>query len=435
MTRERPPPPNATAREVAGHRAREVLRAVAQALVALDDATPDRLGAHLFRARLSTLYLDMREQLRQYAPRSDDDLSGERRHRRLLEVLGPLDPALVAALDRWSATLATGSTDARRYVDPACEARDAIGNVLRRMGRATVPDDPDRLLFPAGSPEQIRVARAVRMAAIELGLEAGEVLLGDVAPPGDPLAGLRRRLAETREDHKRLTHERDARMQGPLLTAIALRPHYLAALDAPTARALATAATVFDAAATTEPPDPDALDAAADDLLEAAREARTAGGALREFDRQEVVHLAALLQEIVAEHLARCPGPLSAKAAALRATIPTLPVPAAGVGLDRFWREQKADALAKLPAGIAAQVGAAMNLHLGTELARLSAFADAGDGAATADQAWTVLRILRAYKATASRLPVSRADAKARLHAVLDAVALSVQRLLPPPPS
>jgi len=33
-----------------------------------------------------------------------------------------------------------------------------------------------------------------------------------------------------------------------------------------------------------------------------------------------------------------------------------------------------------------------------------------------------------------ARLPVSRADAKARLHSVLDALALSVLRQLPPAP-
>ena len=50
-------------------------------------------------------------------------------------------------------------------------------------------------------------------------------------------------------------------------------------------------------------------------------------------------------------------------------------------------------------------------------------------------QTWRVIRILRAYKAIASRLPVNRADVKVHLHAVLDAVALSVRRLLPPPPT
>jgi hypothetical protein len=182
------------------------------------------------------------------------------------------------------------------------------------------------------------------------------------------------------------------------------------------------------------PPDPVALEAAADELIEAAWQARRAGAALREFDRQEVVHLADLLQEIVAEQLARWPDRLAAKGAALRAAIPTLPVPAAGVSLDRFWGEQKAEVLATLPTLIATQLSDAMGLHLGAELGRLSALVPARDGAATADQAWTVLRILRAYKAIASRLPVSRADAKARLHTALDAVALSVLRLLPPPP-
>ncbi|QYN33312.1 hypothetical protein K1T35_33025 [Pseudonocardia sp. DSM 110487] len=426
MLRERASGPNAVAREA--------LRGTAHALVSLDDGTPDRLAAHLFRSRLSALYVDVREQLRQYAPRSDADLPGAERHRRLMEVLGPLDAALVAALDRWSATLAGGSADARLYVDVARDAHAAIGAVLRRMGRATDPVDPDRLLFPARSPEQVRVACVVRMVGIELGLEAGEVLLGDVAPPGDPLAGLRHRLAEMREDQRRLTSERDARMQGPLLATIALRPKYLAALGGTTVKALTAAARSFDTAAMAAPPDPVALEAAADELIEAARQARRAGAALREFDRQEVVHLADLLQEIVAEQLARWPDRLAAKGAALRAAIPTLPVPAAGVSLDRFWGEQKAEVLATLPTLIATQVSDAMGLHLGTELGRLSALVPARDEAATAEQAWTVLRILRAYKAIASRLPVSRADAKARLHAALDAVALSVLRLLPPPP-
>lgn len=433
MLKQRPPGPNATAREAADHQARETLRTAAHTLVTLDDGHPDRLAAHLFRARLSTLYLDMREQLRQYAPRSDDDLTGEQRYRRLLGVLGPLDRMLVEALDRWGAVLATGSTDAQRYVDPAQRARGAIDGVLRQLGRATEPGDPARLLFPAGSPEQVRVALAVRMVAIELGLEAGEVLLGEVAPPGDPMAGLRHRLAEMREDQRRLKSERDARMRGPLLATIALRPKYLAALNSATVKALTTAAAAFDAAATATPSDPVALEAAAGGLIGAAQQTRTAGAALREFDRREVVHLTDLLQEIVAEQLERRPGPLATKGAALRSTIPTLPLPADGVSLDQFWSGQKAEALTKLPSEIAAQVSAAMSLHLGTELGRLSTLAAAGDDPATEKQAWTVIRILRAYKATASRLPVSRADAKARLHAVLDAVALSVLRLLPPP--
>lgn len=432
--RERPPGPGATAEEAADHRAREALRSAAHALVLLDDGARDRLAAHLFRTRLSTLYVDMREQLRQYAPRSDRDLPGEARYRRLLEVLGPLDEALVEALDRWSAALRTRSTEARRYVQVAHAAQDAVEGVLRRMGRATEPGDPHALLFPVGSPEQVRVGLAVRRVGVELGLEAGEVLLGEVAPPGDPLAALRQRLAEMREDQKRLKYERDARMQGPLLATIALRPKDLAALAGPIVRALTGAATTFDTVATTTPPDPAAMEAAADALIDAVRRARTAASALRDFDRQEVVHLADLLQEIVAEQLERWPAPLSTKGAALRATIPTLPVPAPGGSLSRFWARQKAEVLATLPAEIAAQVSAAMNLRLDTQLDTLAALAAASDHAATEAQGWTVIRVLRAYKATASRLPVSRADAKARLHAVLDALALSVLRLLPPPP-
>jgi Ser/Thr protein kinase RdoA (MazF antagonist) len=103
-----------------------------------------------------------------------------------------------------------------------------------------------------------------------------------------------------------------------------------------------------------------------------------------------------------------------------------------GETLEQFWATRKAEVLATLPSEIGAQVSAAMSLHLGAELGRFTALAASNDPA-TEEHAWTVIRILRAYKATASRLPVSRADAKARLHAVLDAVALSVQRLLPPP--
>jgi hypothetical protein len=431
LLRERPPRPDAMPREVAAHQAREALRGAAHSLVALDDGNPDQLSAHLFRARLSTLYLDMGEQLRQYAPRSDDDLPGEKRYRRLLEVLGPLDRALVEALDRWSAALATGSTDPQAYVDVAREAESAIKGVLRQMSLAADADDPGRPLFPAGSPEQVRVALAVRKVAIELGLEAGEVLLGQVAPPGDPMAGPRQRLAELREDQKRLRSERDARMRGPLLATVALRPKYIGALDGPTVKALTAAATAFDTAAATSA-DPGALEAAADHLIDVAEQARTAGARLRESDRQDVVQLADLLQALVAERLERWPGPLGALAAALRATIPTLPLPATGESLDRFWSEQKTEVLATLPSEIAAQVSDAMSLHLGAELGRLTALAP-GDAAATEEQAWRVIRILRAYKATAARLPVTRADAKARLHAVLDAVALSVQRLLSPP--
>jgi hypothetical protein len=266
--------------------------------------------------------------------------------------------------------------------------------------------------------------------AVELGLEAGEVLLGQLAPPGDPLAGLRQRLAELREDQKRLRSERDARMRGPLLATIALRPMHLGALNGPTVKALTAAAIAFDTAAARSSPDLVALEAAADRLIEVAQQARTAGAALREADHQEVVQLADLLHEIVAERLERWPGPLRTKAATLRATVPTLPLPALGESPEQFWATRKAEALATLPSKIGAQVSAMMSLHLGAELGRLTALA-AGDDPATEEQAWTVLRILRAYKATASRLPVSRADAKARLHAVLDAVALSVQRLLP----
>ncbi|GAA5135373.1 hypothetical protein [Pseudonocardia adelaidensis] len=429
---DRPPGPNATAQEAADHRAREDLRSTAHALVALGGGTRDRLAAHLFRGRLSALYVDMREQARQYAPRSDRDLPGKARHRRLLEVLGPLDGTLVDALDRWSAALATRSPEAWRYVQVARAAQDAIEGVLGRMNAAGA----DTPLFPVGSPEQVRVGIAVRAVAVELGLEAGEVLLGDVAPPGDLLAGLRLRLAEVREDQKRLTYERDARMQGPLLATVALRPKYLAALGGPLVRTLTATATAFDAAFNTAfataPPDPAYVEAAADHLLDAAQQARAAGAALRDFDRHEVVHLADLIQEIVAERLERCPAPLPAKGAALRATIPTLPLPAAGTSLGHSWTVQKAEVLATLPAEIAVQVSAAMNLPLDVELDRLRALAEAHD-AATEEQGWTVLRILRAYKATASRMPVSRADAKARLHSVLDAIALSVLRQLPPP--
>jgi hypothetical protein len=94
------------------------------------------------------------------------------------------------------------------------------------------------------------------MVAVELGLEAGEVLLGEVAPAGDPMAGLRRRLAEMREDQKRLTSERDARMQGPPLAAIVLRPRHLGALSGRTIKALAVAAIAFDTTATAAAPDP-----------------------------------------------------------------------------------------------------------------------------------------------------------------------------------
>jgi hypothetical protein len=132
------------------------------------------------------------------------------------------------------------------------------------------------------------------------------------------MAGLRRRLAEMLEDQKRLTSERDARMQGPPLAAIVLRPRHLGALSGRTIKALAVAAIAFDTTATAAAPDPDVLEAAACDLIEAAQQARTAGAAVRELDRQEVVHLADLLQEIVAEQLARWPGPLATKAAALR---------------------------------------------------------------------------------------------------------------------
>ncbi|OLT08876.1 hypothetical protein BJF90_12190 [Pseudonocardia sp. CNS-004] len=148
---EPPPAAGAPVQERIAHQARETLRDTAHALVALDDGHPDRLAAHLFRSRLSTLYVDMREQLRQYAPRSDDDLPGEARHHRLLDVLGPLDRVLVESLDRWSAVLATGSRDALRYLDAARGAQEAVGAVLERMDRARDPGDRARPLYPGAS--------------------------------------------------------------------------------------------------------------------------------------------------------------------------------------------------------------------------------------------------------------------------------------------
>ncbi|GAA0943080.1 hypothetical protein [Pseudonocardia zijingensis] len=428
-----------TEREVAGPEARATLRATARALVSLHDRTPDRLGARLFRPRLAALYVDMREQLRQYAPRSDDDLPGAERHQRLLTVLGPLDRSLVAALDRWSAMLATGSADVRHYVAPACEARDAVEAVLSRLDRARVLGEPDRPLFPARSPEQVRVGLAVRMVAVELGREAGEVLFGQVAPPGDPLAGVRQRLADVREDQKWLRAERDARMGGPLLTRRALRPRHLEALDGPTVAALTVATAAFDAAAA--PPDLVALDAATDRLLDVAGRARTVAAGLREWDQHEVRQLVDLLLAIAAEQLERWSGPLAAEAAALRATIPALPLPAAGQSVEDFWWAGRSAALAELPPPIRTQLDAALDLHLGlalrrlTELVRPGAANDTVDLAAVEEQAWTVLRILRAYKATAARLPVTRADTRCLLHTRLDGVALAVLRLLPPPPA
>jgi hypothetical protein len=126
--KERPPGPNATAQEQDEHRDRETLRTAAHSLVMVDTGY-SQLDADLFRNKLSRLYREHREILRQYRPakpNDENDPPGEERYRRLTEVVGPLDGAVIEALDKWSAAIASGSTDPAGYVDKAREVEAAL---------------------------------------------------------------------------------------------------------------------------------------------------------------------------------------------------------------------------------------------------------------------------------------------------------------------
>ena len=82
----------------------------------------DPLHTDLYRNKLSALYADMKQMLREYQPADptdESDLPGEERLDRSMGILGTFDKALVDGLDAWSAAIASGSTDAADYVAKA----------------------------------------------------------------------------------------------------------------------------------------------------------------------------------------------------------------------------------------------------------------------------------------------------------------------------
>ena len=469
--KDRPPGPNATAKQRAAHQGREALRDLARSLVDTHGQTrpvggADLFKAPLFRSKLSTVYTDWKERLRLHrSPRPDDDEaaepSGEERYQKLLEVLGPLDGALTEALDAWSDALGSGATDPASFVEPAREARAAIEAVLRKLKQTyTNTMDPERNL----------VHPAVESLAVELGLEAGEVLTGRVAPTADSMAGLRDHLASMREDQRALETWRQfeglhagltaSRVRGWVDRQLPLKLQGRGRLDD-----LSDAVAAVDAAGRARPVDPAALAAAVDQLLRAGDGARHKTTALSEVDRRAVLQVVDVLHAGVANRLEDGP-PVPAKGtrwppqgdvvdqlgpeiARLRASVPPrIPVPAPGVGLDRFWSQQKAAALALLPPELAKEVNDAMNPDLAKELSGLTravymvyapgpsdGAAAAGDTDAIEAQAWPVVRTLGAYRSIVNKLPaIQAAAARDRLLAALDGVAMSALRLLPPPP-
>ena len=444
MIKERAPEPTAPPAEQAEHDAREALRGAAHALVLVDDASmADPFDTRLYRNKLSTVYADMMAQFRQMEPENPGEPSGEQRYQRLLEVVGPLHGALVEALDRWSAAIASGSTDPADYVAEAREVEAALEGFLQRLDEARDPTDHNTKLFaPFTSPEQIRVGSVVRRLAVEVGLEAGEVLLGQVAPPAEPAAGLRHLLLRRMpEAYRRLELQKKAMAAagGKLKMTTIVNRLKLPPSKAPWKNALTAAAAAFDAARNTKPLDRTALAAAARDVITVGNPARTAAGQkLQGADRQAVTDALDLLYVAAADMLEQVPPPpegavdlLGPQADGLRQAVTPLPLPAPGVGLDKFWSDQKANGLRALPSALRKQVDDAMNLDLGSELARLTKLAAAGNADAIEAQGWTAIRIMRAYKNAIAKLPDEQAEPRARLAAALDGVAAAVERLLP----
>jgi hypothetical protein len=78
------------------------------------------------------------------------------------------------------------------------EVEAALLAFREQLDQARDPTDHDKLFVEFKHPEKYLVDAAVESLAIEVGLEAGEVLLGKVASP-KPFAGLRHRLKEARE--------------------------------------------------------------------------------------------------------------------------------------------------------------------------------------------------------------------------------------------
>jgi hypothetical protein len=448
--KERPPGPDATTEAQAIHEAREALRSTAHSLVEKYQGLRDKLHAGLFRSKLSTLYAHMKEQLRleqlrlSQAPRRDDDdepqPSGEERYREFMDTLGPLDRALTEALDAWSAAIGSGATDPATFVELAREAQATIEGILWNM--------KDRG-YGMTSIEESFVGTAVKELAVELGLQAGEVLTGRVQAAADPLAGLRRSLTDLRGDHL---------LVGELTARAGTRPKVAegvrwvlrsTALPAPWVTELSEAAQAFDTASGMEPIDPAALAMAADALLLVGSSALGKVRALpvTNANRRAITDAVAALYSGAADRLEEEPRGqgadlLGSRIAQLHGAIPTLRLPARGVGLDRFWSEQKAAALALLPSAEAKELTSAMDLGLAKELERFTALAATGDATAIEAQAWSVARLLSAYKAAVPKVPKGQAGkqpsaeqvaARTQLHAALDGIALSVVRQLPSP--
>jgi hypothetical protein len=439
--KERPPEQTATPAERTEHNAREDLRSVAQALLDFDADLTDPWDTRLYRNKLSTLYADVKAQFRRREPEDPSEPSSEQRYQRLLEVLGPLDGAVVEALDRWSATIASGSTDPADYLAAAREVEAVLEGILQRLNEARDPADYNTKLFdPFSSPEQIRLGGLVKHLAKEIALEAGEVLLGQVGPPA-PAAGLRHELQRMPEVHWRLDQQKRALSvaSGRVKAAVILKRLKLPTSKTPWKNALNTAAIAFDTAAGAKPLDRTALATAANNLITVGNQARTAAGQqLQGAERQTVADVLDLLNVAAADVLEHAPPPLDGaadllgpQADQLRQAVTPPPLPAPGVGLDKFWSDQKANALRSLPSALRKQVDDAMNLDLGSELARLTKLAAAGNADATEAQGWTVIRILRAYKTAVRKLPDEQVEERARLAAALDGVAASVARLLP----
>jgi hypothetical protein len=430
--KERPPEPTAPPAEQAEHVAREALRSVAHDLANFDAGLTDPWDTDLYRNKLSTVYADVKAQFRAREPEDPSEPSSEQRYQRLLEVVGPLDGAVIEALDTWSATIASGSTDPADYVAAAREVEAAIGGFLQRL------EPFDRMT----TPEQQRVGLILRNLAMEVGLEAGEVLLGQVAP-STPAAGLRHELQRIPEAQMRLDLQKKAAglVGNRMKAAVVLKRLKLPAAKTPWKTALTTAVTAFDTAAGAKPLDRTALAAAANNVITVGTQARTAAGQqLQGADRQTVIDVLDLLCAAAADVLEQTPPApdgaadlLGPQVDRLRQAITPPPLPAPGVGLDKFWSDQKANALRLLPSAQRKQVDDAMNLDLGSELARLTKLAAAGNADAIEAQGWTVIRILRAYKSAVRKLPDEQAEPRARLAAALDGVAASVERLLPAP--
>lgn len=451
--KERAPDPGATDQDKADHRARDGLRVAAETLVGLDEGIEGRadpFDTALFRNKLSTLYVEWRERLRHYQPQEQaggqppakDDLPGEQRYRRLLEVVGPLDGAVVEALDAWSAAVASGSTDPADYLAAAREAEAALEGFLQRLDGANDPKDRTRRLYKVTDQEKTTIAGVIRRLAGEVAMEAGEVLLGQVAPPTEPAAGLRHRLRQVREDRKLADSIR--KVQGALKTLPIIRQLPSAKLKPKPAwlDPLTAAATAFDAANATKPPDRQALEDAAKKVLAAGRAARAGAATLPEEGlRQGVVDAVDRLYLTAAQTMEKIKPPqdgaadlLAPQISLLRQGVPQAPGPAPGVGIDKFWSDKKADALRALPAGLRKKMDTAMGLDLRAELARLSQIAAAGDADAIEAQGWTVLDIVRTYKDAIRTLPDDVGETRARLLAALDGVAVSVEALLPTAP-